>query len=149
MLASVTLSAWGQGVTGENIVILLRLTGESRTLSQLGLCLNAKLLRMPDIEIATAPTGGVRFVVDIIAEKAADDGMFASLVIAETFPMEQFRPRMKEGEDADMLLAAIRYYTLLRLHEVVPGRTAQSVCTKIAAEISDKLLSREYTERDD
>jgi hypothetical protein len=63
--------------------------------------------------------------------------------------MEQFRPRLKEGEEADGLLSAMRYYTLLRLHEVVPDRTAQSVCTKVAAEISDKLLSKEYTERDD
>jgi hypothetical protein len=149
VFAPVTLSAWSQGVTGVNIVILLRLAGESRALPQLGSCLNTKLLKMPDIEIATAPTDGVRFIVDIIAGKGADDGMFASLVIAETFPMEQFRPRLKQGEDADALLAAIRYYTLLRLHEVVPGRTAQSVCTKIAAEISDQLLSKEYTERDD
>lgn len=149
VLASVTFSAWSQGIKGVNIVILLRLAGESRALPQLGSCLNTKLLKMPDIEIASAPTGGVRFVVDIIAGKGADDGISASLVIAETFPMEQFRPRLKQGEDADALLAAIGNYTLLRLHEVVPGRTVQSVCMKIAAELSDKLLSKEYTERDD
>jgi len=149
VFASVTLSASSQGVTGVNIVILLRLAGESRALPQLGSCLNTKLLKMPDIEIATAPTDGVRFVVDIIGGKGADDGISASLVIAETFPMEQFRPRLKQGEDADALLAALGNYTLLRLHEVVPGRTVQSVCTKIAAELSDKLLSKEYTERDD
>jgi hypothetical protein len=101
---------------------------------------------MPDFEIATAPTDGVRFIVDVIAGKGADDGMFASIVVAETFPLEEFRPRMKAGEDTEALLTTIRYYTLLRLHEVVPGRTAQSVCTKIATEISDKLLSEEYTE---
>jgi len=149
VLASVTLSASSQGVSGVNIVILLRLAGESRALPQLGSCLNTKLLKMPDIEIATGPTGGVRFVVDIIAGKGADDGISASLVIAETFPIEQFRPRLKQGEDADALLAAIRYYTLLRLHEIVPGRTAQSVCMKIVAELSNKLLSKEYTDRDD
>jgi hypothetical protein len=149
LLFSVTMSAWGQAVTSANIVILLRLAGDGRALPQLGSCLNSKLLKMPDVEVATTPTDGVRFIVDIIAGKGADDGISASLVIAETFPMEQFRPRLKAGEDADALLTALRYYTLLRLHEVVPGRTAQNVCTKIAAEISDKLLSDEYTERDD
>jgi hypothetical protein len=124
---------------GVNIVILLRLAGESRALPELGSCL----------KIATAPVDRVRFIVDVIAGKGADDGISASLVIAETFPMEQFRPRLKEGEEADGLLSAMRYHTLLRLHEVVPGRTAQSVCTKVAAEISDKLLSKEYTEHDD
>jgi hypothetical protein len=149
MLVSATLSAWGQGGTGVSIVILLRLAGDSRALPQLGSCLNSKLLKMPDIEVATAPSDGVRFIVDIIAGKGAEDGISASLVVAETFPIEEFRPRVKAGEDADALLATIRYYTLLRLHEVVPGRTAESVCAKIAAEISDKLLSEEYTERDD
>jgi hypothetical protein len=104
---------------------------------------------MPDVEIASGRTDGAQFVVDIIAERGADDGIYASLVIAETFPMEQFRPRIKEGEDADAVLTAIRYYTLLRLHEVVPGRSAQNVCAKVAAEIADKVLSKEYTERND
>jgi hypothetical protein len=149
MLASATLSAWGQGATGLNIVILLRLAGDSRALPQLGSCLSSKLLKMPDIELATAPSDGVRFIVDIIAGKGVEEGMSASLVVAETFPMEEFQPRLKEGTDTNALLAAMRYYTLLRLHEVVPGRTAESVCAKIAAEISDKLLSKEYTERGD
>lgn len=149
LIASVTLSAWGQGVTGANIVILLRLTGDGRALPQLGSCLNSKLLKMPDVQITTGPTQGVRFILDIIAARGLDEGMAASLVVAETFPMEEFRPRLNPDENADALLAAIGYYTLLRLHEVVPGPTAQSVCTKIATEISDKLLSEEYTERDD
>jgi hypothetical protein len=149
ILASVTLSASGQRVTGANIVILLHLAGDGRALPQLGSCLSSKLLKMPDVEIATVPTDGVRFIVDIIAGRGLDDGMSASLVVAETFPIEEFRPRMKAGEDAEALLATIRYYTLLRLHEVLPGRTAQSVCTKIATEISHKLLADEYTERDD
>lgn len=149
ILASATMSALGQGVTGVNIVVMLRLAGDSRALPQLGSCLYSKLLNMPDVEVASAPADGVRFIVDVIAGKGADDGMSASLVIAETFPLEEFRPRMGVGEDTDALLATIRSYTLLRLHEVVPGRTAQSVCAKIATEISHKLLSKEYTERDD
>jgi hypothetical protein len=149
LLASTSLSAWGQGATGLNIVILLRLAGDSLALPQLRSCLNSKLLNMPDVEVAATPIDGVRFIVDIIAGKGADDGVSASLVVAETFPLEEFRPRMKAGVDTEALLATLRYYTLLRLHEVVPGRTAQSVCTKIATEISDKLLSEEYTERDD
>jgi hypothetical protein len=56
---------------------------------------------------------------------------------------------MKEGENADALLASIRYYTLLRLHEVVPARSYKTLCLSIAANIGDKVLSREYTERSD
>ena len=100
---------------------------------------------MPDVEIATGPSDGVRFIVDIVAAK----DLFASLVVAETFPTEQYRLRLKEGEDSDALLAGIRSYTLLRLHELVPGRSRQALCASIAAEIGDKVLSKEYTERND
>jgi hypothetical protein len=65
----------------------------------------------------------VRFVVDIVVSKHADDNILASLVVAETFPMEEFRPRIKEGEDADVLLKKLHYYTLLRLHEAVSARS--------------------------
>jgi hypothetical protein len=70
-------------------------------------------------------------------------------VVAETFPTEQYRLWIKEGEDSDALLTSIRSYTLLRLHELVPGRSRQALCTSIAAEIGDKVLSKEYTERND
>jgi hypothetical protein len=100
---------------------------------------------MPDVEIATGPTDGVRFIVDIIAAK----GSLASVVVAETFPVEQYRLRIKEGEDSGVVLAGIRFYTLLRLHELVPGRSRQALCASITAEIGDKVLSREYTERND
>ena len=63
--------------------------------------------------------------------------------------MEQFRPRMKEGENANALLASIRYYTLLRLHEVVPARSYETLCLSMAAELGDKVLSKEFTERND
>ncbi len=63
--------------------------------------------------------------------------------------MEQFRPRMKEGENADALLASIQYYTLLRLHEVVPARSYETLCLSMAAELGDKVLSKEFTERND
>jgi hypothetical protein len=46
-------------------------------------------------------------------------------------------------------LAGIRSYTLLRLDELVPGRSGQALCASIAAEIGDKVLSKEYTERND
>jgi len=104
---------------------------------------------MPDTAIAAAPADGVRFVVDIITTKRAVEDVSASLVVAETFPLEQFRPRIKEGEDGDALLISIRYYTLLRLHELVPGRSLQTLCARIAAEIGAKVLSEEYTERND
>jgi len=91
----------------------------------------------------------VRFVVDIIATKRAMETVFASLVVAETFPLEQFRPRIKEGEDGDALLSSIRFYTLLRLHEFLLSKSPQALCTRIAAEMGDKVLSKEYTERND
>ena len=134
---------------GPNVIILLRLAGESRTLLQLQSCLTSRLSKMPDREIAVTPTDGVRFVVDIIATKRAMETVFASLVVAETFPLEQFRPRIKEGEDGDALLSSIRFYTLLRLHEFLLSKSPQALCARIAAEMGDKVLSKEYTERND
>jgi hypothetical protein len=144
-LATSTPSASAQGTTGPKVIILLQLSGDDEMLAQIGSCLASKLSRMPDVEIATAPTDGVRFIVDIIAAKDS----FASLVVAETFPTEQYRPRIKEGEDSDAMLARIRSYALLRLHEIVPGRSRQALCAAIATEIGDKVLSKEYTERND
>jgi hypothetical protein len=149
VLASVTLSAWSQGATGVNIIILLRVAGESGALPQLRTCLTSKLSQLPDVEIADPAIDRVRFVVDVVAARGADKGIYTSLVLAETFPMEQFRPRIKEGEEADALLGTMRYYTLLRLHDVVPGRSISAVCAKMVTEISDKVLSKEYTDRDD
>jgi hypothetical protein len=144
-LLILTPCASAQSTTGPNVTILLQLAGDSEALAQVGSCLTSKLSRMPDVEIATAPTDGVRFIVDIIAAK----DFFASLVVAETFPTEQYHLRIKEGEDSDALLTGIRSYTLLRLHELVPGRSRQALCASIAAEIGDKVLSKEYTERND
>ena len=144
-LGAVTPCASGQGTTGPNVTVLLQLAGDGEALSRIGSCLASKLSRMPDVEIATGPSDGVRFIVDIVAAK----DLFASLVVAETFPVEQYRLRIREGEDSDALLAGIRSYTLLRLHELVPGRSPQALCASIAAEISDKVLSKEYTERND
>jgi hypothetical protein len=62
---------------------------------------------MPDVKVATAPTVGVRFIVDIVAAKAAGENISAGLVVAQTFPAEEFRPRIKEGEDANALLNII------------------------------------------
>lgn len=138
-----------QTTAGSNVIILLRLAGDSGAIPYFRSCLISRLAKMPDTEIATAPTDGVRFIVDIIATKRAIEDVSASLVVAETFPLDQFRPRIKEGEDGDALLTSIRYYTLLRLHEVVLSRSQQALCTRIASEIGDKVLSEEYTERND
>jgi hypothetical protein len=137
--------ASAQGTTGPNVTILLQLAGDSEALARIGSCLATKLSQMPDVEIATGPNDAVRFIVDIVAAK----DLFASLVVAETFPVEQYRVRIRDGEDSDALLAGIRSYTLLRLHELVPGRSRQALCASIAAEIGDKVLSKEYTERND
>jgi hypothetical protein len=144
-----TSGATAQGTKGPNVIIRLRLAGDSLVLPSVRSCLVDKLSKMPDVKVATAPTEGVRFIADIVAGKGADDNVLASLVVAETFPMEQFRPRIKEGEDADALLKSIRYYTLLRLHETVPARSSEDLCLTVAGDIADKVLSKEYTERND
>ena len=69
--------------------------------------------------------------------------------MVETFPTEQYRARIEEGEDSDAPLADIRSLALLRLHELVPGRSRQALCASISAEIGDKVLSKEYTARND
>jgi hypothetical protein len=112
-------------------------------------CLAKKLSQMPDVKVATASIEGARFVVDIVAAKNTNKKMSASLVVAEIFPMEQFQPRMKEGENAEALLTSIQYYTLLRMHEVIPARSDEALCLSIAADIGDQVLSKEYTERND
>jgi hypothetical protein len=56
---------------------------------------------------------------------------------------------MKEGEDADALLASIQYYTLLRLHEIVRARSYETLCLSIAADLGEKVLAKEYTKRND
>ena len=141
--------ASAQATAGSNVIILLRIAGDSGALPYLQSCLTSRLSKMPDTEVAAAPTDGVRFIVDIIATKRAVEDVFASLIVAETFPLEQFRPRIREGEDGDALLTSIRYYTLLKLHELVLGRSQQALCARIAADIGDKVLSEEYTERND
>ncbi len=141
--------ASAQGTNGPNVIIRLRLAGDSVALPPMRSCLADKLSQMPDVKVVTVPTEGARFIVDVIAAKSVDENIFASIVVAKTFPMEQFRPRIKEGEDADALLKSIRYYTLLRLHELVPARSSESLCLAIAADLGDKVLSKEYTERND
>jgi hypothetical protein len=94
---------------------------------------------MPDVEIAAGPSNNVRFIVDIVAAK----DLVASLVVAETFPVEQYRLRIKNGKDSDALLAGIRSYTLLRLRELVPGSVPSSSLWKLAAGIGDKVLCKE------
>jgi hypothetical protein len=121
-LGTLAPCAFAQSTTGPNVMFLLKLAGDNETLSRIGSCLSSRLSRMPDVEIATRPSNNVRFIVDIVA---AND-RFASLVVAETFPVEQYRLRIKDGEDSDALLAGIRSYTLLRL--LVPGRSRQALC---------------------
>jgi DNA-binding winged helix-turn-helix (wHTH) protein len=148
-LGSSTSYASAQGTNRTDVIIQLRLAGDVEALSPIRSCLADKLSQMPDVEVATLPTDGVRFIVDIVAAKKANEKISASLVVAEIFPMEEFRPRMKEGENADALLASIQYYTLLRLHEVVRARSYETLCLSIAADLGDKVLSKEYTERSD
>jgi hypothetical protein len=131
------------------MVIELRLAGDVEALPSIRSCLADKLSHMPDVKVTTASTEGARVVVDIVAAKNATKKISASLVVAEIFPMEEFRPRIKRGEDADALLASIKYYTLLRLHEVVPARSYEALCQSIVADLGNEVLSKEYTERND
>src|SRR6202035_2231749 len=119
-LGSFTSCASAQGTNHTDVIIQLRLAGDVEALPPIRSCLAEKLSQMPDVKVANASTDGTSFVVDIVAGKDANKKISASVVVAEIFPMEQFRPRVKEGEDAETLLTSIQYYTLLRLHEVVP-----------------------------
>lgn len=144
-----TFYASAEATSGTDLVVQLRVAGDSEVLHPIRSCLAEKLSRMPDVKVATASTDGTRFVVDIVAAKYAYKKVSASVVVAEVFPMEQFQPRIKEGEDAEALLTSIQYYTLLRLHEVVPARSRETLCLSVAADIGDKVLSKEFTDRND
>jgi hypothetical protein len=142
------LPALGAG-GADDLVIRLRLSGESSTLAPLRACLAEKLSQQPDVKVATVPTDGARFVIDIVASRDAGEAVSASLVVVQTFPMDMFRPRIKEGEDATALLKNIQFYTLLRLHEVIPAEANNALCARIDADIREKVLTQEYTERAD
>jgi hypothetical protein len=142
------VSALGAGGSND-LIVRLRLSGESGALAPLRACLVEKLSQLPDVKVATVPTEGARFVIDIVASKDTGMAVSASLVVVQTFPMEAFRPRIKEGEDATALLKSIQFYTLLRLHEVIPAQANEALCTQIVAGISEKVLPQEYTERAD
>ena len=141
--------ASAKATNGADVIIQLRVAGDTEALRPVRSCLAEKLSQMPDVKVTTVSTDGARFVVDIVAAKNANKNISASVVVAEIFPIEQFQPRIKEGEDREALLTSIQYYTLLRLHEVVPARSHETLCLSVAAEIGDKVLSKEYTERND
>src|ERR1700730_13385348 len=144
-----TFCAPAEATNSTDLIIQLRVAGDIEALRPIRSCLAEKLSQMPDVRVATASTDGTRFVVDIVAAKNANKKISASVVVSEIFPMEQFQPRIKEGEDAKALLTSIQYYTLLRLHEVVPARSHETLCLSVAADIGNKVLSKEYTERND
>ena len=149
VLGSFISYASAQGMNRTDVIIQLRLAGDVEAVSPIRSCLAEKLSQMPDVKIATVSTDGARFVVDVVATKNTNKKISASVVVAEIFPLEQFQPRIKKGEDAEALLTSIQYYTLLRLHEVVPARSHETLCLSVAADIGDKVLSKEYTERND
>ena len=93
--------AYAQAAAGSNVIMLLRFAGDGGTTPQLRSCLTSRLSKMPDTEVAAAPMDGVRFVVDIIVAKCAGEHLSASLVVAETFPLEQFRPRIAQRACGD------------------------------------------------
>jgi hypothetical protein len=129
-LVAVASSVLAQATSGAELVVRLRLSGDSAILPSIRSCLVDKLRQMPDVKVATARTAGTRFIVDIVAAKATGDNISAGLMVAQTFAMEGFRPRIKEGEDANALLNGIRYLTLLRLHELLPDQTNNAACAR-------------------
>jgi hypothetical protein len=76
------------GTRSAEVIIRLRLSGDSAILPPIRSCLSDKLAQMPDVKVATAPTVGARFIVDLIVAKTAGDNISAALVVAQTFPME-------------------------------------------------------------
>jgi hypothetical protein len=132
-----------------DVIIELRVGGDIRALPPIRSCLADSLSQMPDVKVATASTEGARFVVDVVASKNTTKEISASLVVAEIFPTGELRPRITQGEDVEALLTSIQYYTLLRLHEVVPARSYEALCQSIVADLGNEVLSKEYTERND
>jgi len=149
IVGSLPSSGFAQDTTGPDIIIRLRLSGDDAALPTIRSCLVRELSQMPDIKVETVPTDGVRFILDVVAVQKTDENVSASFVVAQTFPMEQFRPRIKKGEDKTAFLTSINYYTLIRMHEIVPSGSYANLCRSIAADLAAKVLSKEYTERDD
>ena len=147
--ALLTFHTSAEATNSTDVIIQLRVAGDLEARRPIRSCIAEKLSQMPDVKVANVSTDGARFVVDVVAAKNANKKISASVVVAEIFPMEQFQPRIKEGEDAEALLTSIQYYTLLRLHEVVPARSHETLCLSVAADIGDKVLSKEFTERSD
>jgi hypothetical protein len=148
-LSGVTSRASAGETNSTDVIIELRLAGDIKALPPIRSCVTDRLSQMPDVKVTTASTEGARFVVDVVAAKNDTQDKSASLVVAEIFPIAEFRPRIKEGQDAEALLTSIQYYTLLRLHEVVPARSYEGLCQSIVADLGNEVLSKEYTKRND
>jgi hypothetical protein len=69
--SSFTFNAYAEGTDRTDVIIQLRQTGDGKALSPIGSCLADKLAQMPDVKVATAPTDGARFIVDIVAAENA------------------------------------------------------------------------------
>src|SRR6267142_6265186 len=89
-----TFQTPAKATNSTDVIIQLRLAGDVGALPPIRSCLAEKLSQMPDVKVATTSTEGTRFVVDVVAATNANKRTSASVVVAEIFPMEQFRPRM-------------------------------------------------------
>ena len=78
-LGSFTSFASAQGTNRTDVIIQLRLAGDVEALPPIRSCLADKLSQMPDVKVATVPTDGVQFIVDIVASKNANGKISASL----------------------------------------------------------------------
>jgi hypothetical protein len=58
-----------QKASGTDVIIRLRLSGDSTLLPAIRSCLADRLSQMPDVKVATSPIAGARFIVDVKATK--------------------------------------------------------------------------------
>jgi hypothetical protein len=70
--SSFAFNACAEETDRTDVIIQLRQTGDGKALSSIGSCLADKLSRMPDVKVATVPTDGARFIVDIVAAENAN-----------------------------------------------------------------------------
>ena len=94
-LSCIASCAFAGETNGTDVIIELRLAGDVEALPPIRSCVADRLSQMPDVKVTTASTEGARFVVDVVAAKNDTQDKSTSLVVAEIFPIDEFRPRIK------------------------------------------------------
>jgi len=89
-LVTVWPPASAQAGGGADVIIRLRLVGDSATLPSIRSCLVDRLSQMPDVKVAIAPTAGARFIVDIVASKEPGEIFLRGLWWRRRFRLRNF-----------------------------------------------------------